>query len=181
MKFLVTVTTLAIGITALLALPLMSQGIAAPTESAAGIKLLANPVLSEHRSSTELSDRLIAEHEAALAAIAEAEAAELAVAETSEELTYQQLQVYIRTYGCTPEQRRAVESGGDYGIYTGNGYVGGYQFSEQYIAGWMAQAGLGEYNREAFLANPGLQDQLADWYAQDRYGGWDNVPATGGW
>jgi len=179
MKFLVIATTLVIGVATLFALPVMSPGLSA-TEPAAQIKELGSPVLSEHKSSLELSDRLIAEHEAALAE-AEAEAALLAAAESSNELTYAQLQVYILTYGCTPEQRLQVKSGGDYGAYTGNGYVGGYQFAEKYIAGWMDQAGLGEYNRDEFLANPGLQDQLADWYADNRWGGWDNVPSTGGW
>jgi len=181
MKFLITAATLVIGITTLFAVPAISPSLAAPVEQARETKPLSSTIFSEHRSATELSDRLVAEHEAALAAAAEAEAALLAAAESSQELTYSQLQAYVRTYGCTPEQRLSVESGGNYNTYTGNGYVGGYQFSEQYIAGWMSQAGLGEYNRDAFLANPGLQDALADWYAQDRWGGWANVPSTGGW
>ena len=180
MKIFVTATTLVIGIATLFAFLVMSPSLAAPAEPAVATAQLNNPVLSEHKSSKELSDRLIAEHEAALA-IAAAEADLLAAAEKSEQLTYAQLQVYILTYGCTPEDRRNAESGGDYGIYTGNGYVGAYQFSEQYIAGWMTQAGLGNYNRDDFLANPGLQDQLADWYADYKWGGWSNVPSTGGW
>jgi len=182
MKNNVIVTLLVIGMSTLLALTVMTPSLAAPAEPVAVIKPLKSQILAEHRSSTELSDRLVAEHEEALAAeAAEAEAALLAEAERSQQLTYEQLQMYVRAYGCTPEQRRSVESGGNYGVYTGNGYVGGYQFSEQYLPGWMAQAGLGEYNRDAFLADPGLQDQLANWYAESRYGGWSNVPSSGGW
>jgi len=179
MKLYVTVTTLVIGISVLLGLPAISQSLAAPTEPVVQTRPL-NPVLFEHRNSNELSNRLNAEHEAVLAA--EAEAALLAEAESSEQLTYAQLQEYIRLYGCTPEQRRMIESGGDYGIDTGNGYLGAYQFSQQYVAGWWEQCfGTPYPGNDVFLSDPTAQDALADWYADNRYGGWDNVPATGGW
>lgn len=86
-----------------------------------------------------------------------------------------------RLAGCTPGQRMAIESGGNYGTYTGNGYVGAYQFSEQYLAGWCDQAGIPYNGTQDFLNNPSAQDQLANWYAGNRYGGWENVPSSGGW
>ena len=87
---------------------------------------------------------------------------------------------YYRTYGCTPEQRRIVESSDNYAYYDGV-YVGAYNFDERYMAERMQNWGLGEYDRDAFLADPALQDAAADAYANDRYGGWENVPSTGGW
>jgi hypothetical protein len=78
-------------------------------------------------------------------------------------------------------RRKQIESGGNYATYTGNGYVGAYQFVEAYMPGRMAEAGLGAYDRNDFLNSPWKQDALADWYALTRYGGWDNVPMSGGW
>jgi len=147
-----------------------------------------NPIIFEWKDSTELSETLTTQHEAELARIAAEEAAALAELEaleaiqTSEQLTPYQLQVYVMTYGCTPEQRRDIESGGDYGANTGNGYLGAYQFAAQYNAGrWEACFGTPYPGHDVFLADSAAQDALANWYAETRYGGWQNVPAYGGW
>ena len=87
---------------------------------------------------------------------------------------------YVST-GGSREDRIWIESRGDYGAYTGNGYVGAYQFSEQYLEGRMGQAGIPYNGVDDFLNSPGKQDALADWYADSRYGDWDGVPTTGGW
>lgn len=77
--------------------------------------------------------------------------------------------------------RRWVESRGDYAANTGNGYLGAYQFAEQYMQGRCEAYGFVWPGVEGFLADPGLQDACADAYALDRWGGWANVPWYGGW
>ena len=120
------------------------------------------------------AERIAAEEEAARIAAEEAAYLEAMAVSTGYSVSYLQ--------GCTPEQRRAIESGGDYGANTGNGYLGAYQFSAQYNAGrWEACFGTPYPGDAAFLADQTAQDQLADWYANQRYGGWQNVPSSGGW
>lgn len=83
--------------------------------------------------------------------------------------------------GGSRENRIWIESRGDYSANTGNGYLGAYQFSAQYLEGRMSAAGISYAGVDDFLASSEKQDALADWYAESRYGGWDNVPTSGGW
>lgn len=87
--------------------------------------------------------------------------------------------------GDMRELRKGIESGGNYSTDTGNGYLGAYQFSEQYMRDRYNSWGLaeiyGEYSRDGFLSNPDAQDAAADAYARDWYGGWENIPTSGGW
>lgn len=71
--------------------------------------------------------------------------------------------------------RRQIESGGNYNTNTGNGYVGAYQFAPSTIASIESATGM------KWSMNPATQDAFADYYANQRYGGWQNVPTTGGW
>lgn len=71
--------------------------------------------------------------------------------------------------------RRQIESGGNYNTNTGNGYVGAYQFAPSTIASIESSTGM------KWSMNPATQDAFADYYANQRYGGWQNVPTTGGW
>ena len=71
--------------------------------------------------------------------------------------------------------RRQIESGGNYNTNTGNGYVGAYQFSPSTIASIESATGM------KWSMDPATQDTFADYYANQRYGGWQNVPTTGGW
>lgn len=71
--------------------------------------------------------------------------------------------------------RRSIESGGNYSTNTGNGYLGAYQFAPQTIAGIESATGM------KWSMDPTTQDAFANYYANSRYGGWQNVPTTGGW
>lgn len=71
--------------------------------------------------------------------------------------------------------RRQIESGGNYSTNTGNGYVGAYQFAPSTIASIESATGM------KWSMDPSTQDAFADYYANQRYGGWQNVPTTGGW
>lgn len=71
--------------------------------------------------------------------------------------------------------RRQIESGGNYNTNTGNGYVGAYQFAPSTIASIENETGM------KWSMDPSTQDAFADYYANQRYGGWQNVPTTGGW
>lgn len=71
--------------------------------------------------------------------------------------------------------RRQIESGGNYNTNTGNGYIGAYQFAPQTIAGIESATGM------HWSMDPSTQDAFANYYANSRYGGWQNVPTTGGW
>lgn len=71
--------------------------------------------------------------------------------------------------------RRSIESGGNYSTNTGNGYLGAYQFAPQTIAGIESATGM------KWSMDPDTQDAFANYYANSRYGGWQNVPTTGGW
>lgn len=72
-------------------------------------------------------------------------------------------------------RRRQIESGGNYNTNTGNGYVGAYQFAPSTIASIESQTGM------KWSMDPSTQDAFADYYANSRYGGWQNVPTNGGW
>lgn len=72
--------------------------------------------------------------------------------------------------------RRQVESSNNYNIGSGNGYIGAYQFAPSTWNSIASQIGANPNDYSA--AN---QDRIADAYAQSRYGGWENVPTTGGW
>lgn len=71
--------------------------------------------------------------------------------------------------------RRSIESGGNYNTNTGNGYIGAYQFAPQTIAGIESATGM------KWSMDPATQDAFANYYANSRYGGWQNVPTNGGW
>ena len=71
--------------------------------------------------------------------------------------------------------RRSIESGGNYNTNTGNGYIGAYQFAPQTIAGIESATGM------KWSMDPATQDAFANYYANSRYGGWENVPTNGGW
>lgn len=71
--------------------------------------------------------------------------------------------------------RRSIESGGNYNTNTGNGYIGAYQFAPQTIAGIESATGM------KWSMDPATQDAFANYYANSRYGGWQNTPKTGGW
>lgn len=71
--------------------------------------------------------------------------------------------------------RRQIESGGNYNTNTGNGYVGAYQFAPQTIAGIESATGM------HWSMDPATQDAFANYYANSRYGGWQNVPTAGAW
>ena len=71
--------------------------------------------------------------------------------------------------------RRSIESGGNYSTNTGNGYLGAYQFAPQTIAGIESATGM------KWSMDPATQDAFANYYANSRYGGWQNTPKTGGW
>lgn len=71
--------------------------------------------------------------------------------------------------------RRSIESGGNYNANTGNGYIGAYQFAPQTIAGIESATGM------KWSMDPAIQDAFANYYANTRYGGWQNTPKTGGW
>ena len=71
--------------------------------------------------------------------------------------------------------RRQIESGGNYNTNTSNGYVGAYQFAPSTIASIENATGM------KWSMDPSTQDAFADYYANQRYGGWQNVPTTGGW
>ena len=71
--------------------------------------------------------------------------------------------------------RRSIESGGNYNTNTGNGYLGAYQFAPQTIAGIENATGM------KWSMDPATQDAFANYYANTRYGGWQNVPTSGGW
>ncbi len=82
--------------------------------------------------------------------------------------------------GGSRELRIGIESDGNYGAYDG-AYAGAYQFAVEYLEGRMQAAGLEYLGVDDFLASPAKQDALADWYADSRYGGWENTPTVGGW
>ena len=71
--------------------------------------------------------------------------------------------------------RRSIESGGNYSTNTGNGYLGAYQFAPQTIAGIESATGM------KWSMDPATQDAFANYYANSRYGGWQNVPKNGAW
>lgn len=71
--------------------------------------------------------------------------------------------------------RRQIESGGNYNTNNGNGYVGAYQFLPSTISSIESATGM------KWSMDPATQDAFADYYANQRYGGWQNVPTTGGW
>ena len=71
--------------------------------------------------------------------------------------------------------RRSIESGGNYNTNTGNGYIGAYQFAPQTIAGIESATGM------KWSMDPATQDAFANYYANSRYGGWQNAPTNGGW
>lgn len=72
--------------------------------------------------------------------------------------------------------RRNVESTNNYNTFTGNGYLGAYQFAPSTWNSIASSHGL-----DASDFSPANQDRMADIYANERYGGWDNVPTVGGW
>lgn len=72
--------------------------------------------------------------------------------------------------------RRDVESTNNYNTFTGNGYLGAYQFAPSTWNSIASSHGL-----DASDFSPANQDRMADIYANERYGGWDNVPMSGGW
>lgn len=72
--------------------------------------------------------------------------------------------------------RRMVESTNNYNTFTGNGYLGAYQFAPSTWNSIASRHGL-----DASDFSPANQDRMADIYANERYGGWSNVPTTGGW
>lgn len=73
------------------------------------------------------------------------------------------------------ERRKQIESNGNYSTNTGNGYWGAYQFAPATVRGIEAQTGMKwDWSKKT-------QDAFADYYAQSKYGGWQNVPTTGGW
>lgn len=74
------------------------------------------------------------------------------------------------------QNRRNVESTDNYKWDWGNGYNGAYQFTQQT---WNATAAAHGLNPSD--TSPANQDAMADAYANDRYGGWQNVPTVGGW
>lgn len=71
--------------------------------------------------------------------------------------------------------RRQIESGGNYNTNTGNGYIGAYQFAPSTISSIENATGM------KWSMDPSTQDAFADYYANQRYDGWQNVPTTGGW
>ena len=71
--------------------------------------------------------------------------------------------------------RRSIESGGNYNTNTGNGYIGASQFAPQTIAGIESATGM------QWSMDPATQDAFANYYANSRYGGWQNVPTNGAW
>lgn len=77
--------------------------------------------------------------------------------------------------GSMAALRRSIESGGNYNTNTGNGYLGAYQFAPQTIADIENTTGM------KWSMDPATQDAFANYYANARYGGWQNVPTTGGW
>lgn len=77
--------------------------------------------------------------------------------------------------GSMAALRRSIESGGNYNTNTGNGYLGAYQFAPQTIAGIENATGM------KWSMDPATQDAFANYYANARYGGWQNTPKTGGW
>lgn len=72
--------------------------------------------------------------------------------------------------------RRHVESSNNYNTFTENGYLGAYQFAP---VTWNDIAQRHGLNPNDF--SPANQDRFADIYAIERWGGWANVPVTGGW
>lgn len=72
--------------------------------------------------------------------------------------------------------RRMVETTNNYQWSWSNGYLGAYQFSP---STWNATASA--HGLDPNDHSPANQDAMADAYANDRYGGWSNVPTTGGW
>lgn len=72
--------------------------------------------------------------------------------------------------------RRMVESTNNYQWEWGNGYYGAYQFAPSTWNSIASQAGLDPNDH-----SPANQDAMADAYANSRYGGWQNVPTSGGW
>ncbi|MCV3295573.1 LysM peptidoglycan-binding domain-containing protein [Oenococcus kitaharae] len=87
----------------------------------------------------------------------------------------------VRSYqpavtGSNALRRRQVESGNNYNTFTGNGYLGAYQFARGTWA-----AGVAAVGGSVSDFSPAHQDAVANWYASNRYGGWQNVPTTGGW
>ena len=74
------------------------------------------------------------------------------------------------------ERRKYIESRGDYQTFTGNGYLGAYQFAP---TTWKYVCEISGTNENDF--SPYHQDQMADLYAEIRYGGWENTPISGGW
>ncbi|WP_439425794.1 LysM peptidoglycan-binding domain-containing protein [Oenococcus alcoholitolerans] len=73
-------------------------------------------------------------------------------------------------------RRRQIESGNNYQTFTGNGYLGAYQFASSTWA-----AGVAAVGGSVSDFSSAHQDQVANWYANSRYGGWQNVPTNGGW
>lgn len=73
------------------------------------------------------------------------------------------------------ERRKQIESNGNYATNTGNGYWGAYQFAPATVRGIEAETGM------KWDWSPKTQDAFADYYAQTKYNGWQNVPTTGGW
>lgn len=84
----------------------------------------------------------------------------------------------VQTGGEHPNRanRRDVESTNNYNTFTGNGYLGAYQFAPSTWNSIASSHGL-----DASDFSPANQDRMADIYANERYGGWDNVPMSGGW
>lgn len=72
--------------------------------------------------------------------------------------------------------RRMVESSNNYYIGSANGYIGAYQFAP---GTWNSIAASIGANPNDY--SPANQDRIADAYANSRYGGWQNVPTSGGW
>jgi hypothetical protein len=68
--------------------------------------------------------------------------------------------------GSMPRRVRQCESGGNYGINTGNGYYGAYQFA----AGTWLGVGGGKYSRYAHQAPKFAQDHMA--YRLWKRSGW---------
>ena len=94
---------------------------------------------------------------------------------TNNNVQTQSTQVCNSSDNSNKALRRQIESGGNYNTNTGNGYVGAYQFAPSTISSIENATGM------KWSMDPATQDAFADYYANQRYGGWQNVPTTGGW
>lgn len=101
--------------------------------------------------------------------------ANIQVAQTQTQSQATTSNVHASSDNSNKALRRQIESGGNYNTNNGNGYVGAYQFCPSTIASIESATGM------KWSMDPATQDAFADYYANQRYGGWQNVPTTGGW